>query len=162
MKDIFEIEVLDIDEKKTTLSEHKGKAIVVVNVASFDKEYTDTNYKELERLYQKFKKEGLVILGFPCNQFHHSERSTNQQIKEFCKKKNVSFPVFARIEVNGSDQDELFKYLKSKKEGQTGFSSISWNFEKFFINRKGEVVERLHPTKGWDDVEKAIKKILEK
>lgn len=133
MTDLYDIEVISIDGKKTTLAEHRGKVLLIVNVASrcgFTPQYSG-----LEALYRKHKHEGLVVLGFPCNQFGRQEPGTEAQIQEFCSTKyDVSFPLFAKIDVNGDNTHPLYRALR----GEDG-PKIQWNFEKFLVDRRGNV-----------------------
>ena len=133
MSNLYDVEVTTIDGKKTTLAEHRGKVLLIVNVASrcgFTPQYSG-----LEALYRKHKDEGLVVLGFPCNQFGKQEPGTEAQIQEFCSLKyDVSFPLFAKIDVNGDNAHPLYRVLR----GEDG-PKIKWNFEKFLVDRKGNV-----------------------
>lgn len=136
---IYDVKVKDIDGKEVSLKDYEGKVLLVVNVASrcgFTKQYAG-----LEALYQKYKDRGLVVLGFPCNQFGGQEPGTNAEIKEFCSTKfNVTFPLFDKIEVNGPNRHPLYVRLAGKDSPFPG--DIRWNFNKFLVNRKGEVVNR--------------------
>ena len=151
----------DIDAKEVKLSKFKGDVILIVNVASFCG--NTPQYTNLEKLYQKYHKQGFTILGFPANEFGKQEPGSNQEIKEFCSTKyHVSFPMFSKIIVKGEGIHPLYKYLTDKqKNPQTG-GDIEWNFAKFLVNRKGEVVARykagLDPANG--EVVKAIEKEL--
>ncbi|XP_033216888.1 probable glutathione peroxidase 2 [Belonocnema kinseyi] len=135
----------DIDGNVVSLSEYKGKVLIVVNVAS-NCDLTESNYKQLQALYQKYKEQGLRILAFPCNQFKGQEPGSSQEIKDFVKKYNVSFDMFEKIEVNGENTHPLWKWMKAQPNPAKSFSQdISWNFTKFVINRQGEVVARFTP-----------------
>lgn len=126
------------------LEKFKDKVVLVVNVASACG-YTP-QYKDLETLYRKYKDQGFVILGFPCNQFGEQEPANNEEIQTFCKSTyDVSFPVMAKIDVNGAGADPVYKFLKEKAPGILGTEGIKWNFTKFLINKKGEVVKRYPP-----------------
>lgn len=127
-----------IDGKDQPLSEYKGKALLIVNVAS--KCGFTPQYKGLEELYQKYKDRGLVVLGFPANNFMGQEPGTDAEIKEFCSLKyNATFPMFSKISVKGKDIDPLYQYLTT----QSGFDGdIAWNFNKFLVNKDGQVVAR--------------------
>jgi len=148
----------DIDGNEVSMDKYKGHVCIIVNVASkWGK--TDVNYKQLVELYTKYSEaEGLRILAFPCNQFGGQEPGTEQEIKEFAAKYNVTFDMFSKINVNGNDAHPLWAFLKAK---QTGFlvNAIKWNFTKFVVNKEGVPVYRSSPT---DDpipkVEEAIKK----
>ncbi len=136
---LLDIPVRDIDGRERTLSDFKGKAILIVNVAS-KCGYT-SQYDGLEKLYQQHKKEGLVIAGFPCNQFFGQEPGSNEEIKAFCRERyGVSFPMFAKLDVKGSDQHPLFKALTGDESSLPG--KVSWNFNKFLVNREGKLVAR--------------------
>jgi glutathione peroxidase len=133
MQDLYDVEVTTIDGKQTKLAEYRGKVLLIVNVASrcgFTPQYTG-----LEALYRKRKDEGFVVLGFPCNQFGKHEPGTEAQILEFCSTKyDVSFPLFAKIDVNGENAHPLYRLLR----GDDG-AKIRWNFEKFLVDRAGNV-----------------------
>ncbi len=144
--------VQSLDGKKVDLAQYQGKVVLVVNVAS--KCGLTPQYKALESLYQKYNGQGLVILGFPCNQFNGQEPGTAAEIRTFCSSKyNVTFPLMAKVEVNGSGTCDLYKYLKALQAKPKGPGEISWNFEKFVIGRNGEVVARFQPRTAPDAVE---------
>ena len=136
---IDKIAVNDIDHKATTFGAYAGKVRLVVNVASkcgFTKQYTG-----LEAIYEKYKDQGLVVLGFPCNQFGAQEPGTTAEIKQFCSLKyNVTFPLFDKIEVNGPKRHPLYAALAGKESPFPG--DITWNFTKFLIGRDGKIVKR--------------------
>jgi glutathione peroxidase len=133
-----------LDGKEVDLSQYQGKVVMVVNVAS--KCGLTPQYKQLQALYEKYEKDGLVILGFPCNQFLHQEPGTAKEIQKFCSVNyGVSFPLFAKIEVNGDGACPLYKHLTALETKPTGAGKISWNFEKLVIGRNGEVVARFSP-----------------
>jgi glutathione peroxidase len=136
---IYDIPVKDIDGKDTTLAAYKGKVVLIVNVAS--KCGFTPQYKNLEAVYEKYKGQGFVILGFPCNQFGGQEPGTDAEIKEFCTSKyDVTFPLFDKIEVNGAGQHPLYVALTGKTSPFPG--SIRWNFTKFLIGKDGKIVNR--------------------
>jgi glutathione peroxidase len=152
----------DIDAKDVKLSKFKGDVILIVNVASFcgnTKQYTS-----MQNLYEKYHKQGFTILAFPANEFGKQEPGSNQEIKEFCSTKyHVGFPMFSKIVVKGEGIHPLYKLLTDKeKYPQTG-GDIEWNFAKFLVNRKGEVVARFKAGQdpGTEEVVKAIEKELE-
>jgi glutathione peroxidase len=136
---LHETAVKDIDGKQTTLNAYKGKVLLIVNVASHCG-YTP-QYKELESVYEKYKDKGLVVLGFPCNQFGAQEPGTDAEIKQFCSSKyNVTFPMFDKIDVNGPNRHPLYTSLAGKDSPYPG--DIHWNFSKFLISRDGKILKR--------------------
>jgi len=141
MASLYDIEVRTIDGETQRLAAFRGKTLLVVNVASrcgFTPQYTG-----LEALYRKYKDQGLVVLGFPCNQFGRQEPGNEAEIQQFCATTyDVTFPMFAKIEVNGEREHPLYTFLKSRKTGLLGFDSIKWNFSKFLVGRDGEVIAR--------------------
>ena len=157
---IYDIAVKDIDGKDTTLAAYKGKVVLIVNVAS--KCGFTPQYKNLEAVYKKYKDQGFVILGFPCNQFGGQEPGTNEEIKTFCSRKySVTFPLYAKISVKGADQAPLYAYL-TKDTGAGIAGEIKWNFTKFLVDRNGNVVQRFEPevTPDSKEVIAAIEKQL--
>ncbi len=157
---IYNFKVNKLNGTPADLNEYKGKTIIVVNTAS--KCGLTPQYEGLEKLYQKYKDQGLVILGFPCNQFGKQEKGNSDEIQEFCQVNyGVSFPMFEKIEVNGKNAHPIYKYLKSKLSGGCFFgSSIKWNFTKFVIDKNGKPVKRFAPTTKPEKMEKFIKKII--
>ncbi len=136
--------VESLDGKQIDLSQYKGKVVMIVNTAS--KCGLTPQYAPLESLYEKYNSDGLVILGFPCNQFHQQEPGSADDIKTFCTTKyGVKFPVMAKVEVNGEGACPLYKYLKGLNTKPKGPGEVTWNFEKFIIGRNGEVVARIDP-----------------
>ncbi|MGH7738776.1 MAG: glutathione peroxidase [bacterium] len=130
-----------IQGRLMTLSQYKGKVILIVNVAS--KCGFTPQYKGLEALYQKYKSKGFVILGFPCNQFFHQEPGSAAEIQNFCRARyGVTFPLFAKIEVNGPNANPLYQFLKKAEPDPDGKLDIGWNFTKFLIDRKGRPIAR--------------------
>ena len=156
---IYDFTLPSIDGKPTPLSDFKGKVILVVNVASrcgFTPQYT-----ALESIYEKYKDQGFVILGFPANNFGGQEPGTNAEIKTFCSAKyNVTFPLYSKVSVKGDDQTPLYKYLTSANPSFAG--DIKWNFTKFLVDRNGNVVQRFEPqtTPDSPEVVAAIEKAL--
>jgi len=133
-----------IDGETVDLHDYEGKVVLIVNVAS--KCGLTPQYAGLQDLYQKYQDKGLVVIGFPCNQFGRQEPGTNAEVKQFCSTKyDVTFPMMSKIEVNGDDAAPLYKYLTSKEVGPADAGPISWNFEKFLIGRDGELVHRFSP-----------------
>ncbi|PET54929.1 glutathione peroxidase [Bacillus sp. AFS001701] len=156
---IYDFEVKDSKGEDVSLSKYKDKVIIVVNTASACG-YTP-QYKDLQALYEEYKEEGLVILGFPCNQFMNQEPGSNEEIQSFCELNfGVTFPVFGKIDVNGDKADPLFKYLSSEAPGIMGLKSIKWNFTKFIINKNGEVIERFAPQTNPQEMRSTIEKLL--
>jgi glutathione peroxidase len=144
--------------RNKSLGDYKGKVLLIVNTAS--KCGFTPQYEGLQSLYEKYKDRGLEVLGFPCDQFGHQEPGTNDEIKSFCQTNyGVSFPLFAKVEVNGVDAHPLYKLLKSKKGGLLG-DNIKWNFTKFLVDKKGNVVERYAPTTPPVSIEPEIEKLL--
>jgi glutathione peroxidase len=155
---LYDIEVVNKKQEKVKMEQYKGDVILVVNTAS--KCGFTPQFDGLEELNQKYKDDGLTILGFPCNQFGKQDPGSNEEIQEFCKLNyGVTFEMMSKIDVNGKDASELFKYLKKEKTGLLG-SDIKWNFTKFLIDRDGNVVKRFapkdEPSKMVDDIEKLI------
>ena len=141
-----------------SMSEYKGKTIIIVNTAS--KCGFTPQFEGLEKLYEKYKDQELVILGFPCNQFGKQEPGVGEEIQEFCQiNYGVTFPIFDKINVNGSDTHPIFKYLKSNLGGFLG-SSIKWNFTKFVIDKNGKPIKRFGPTTKPEDMESFIKFLM--
>ena len=136
---LYDIKLKDIDGKDTSLAAYKGKAVLIVNVASkcgYTKQYSG-----LEATYQKYKDQGFVVLGFPCNQFGGQEPGTNEDIKQFCSSKySVTFPLFDKLEVNGANRHPLYVALAGKDSPFPG--DIKWNFNKFLIGKDGKIVQR--------------------
>lgn len=137
-----QIKIQDIDGKETTLGAYSGKVLLVVNVAS--KCGLTPQYEQLQSVYQKYEKQGLQILGFPCNQFGAQEPGTPEEIKTFCASKySVTFPLFAKLNVNPPEQHPLYAELTGDKATFPG--KIEWNFGKFLIGKDGKVIKRFHP-----------------
>jgi len=136
--------VQSLDGKEVDLAQYKGKVVLVVNVAS--KCGLTPQYTALESLYEKYKGRGLVILGFPCNQFNGQEPGTAEEIRNFCTANyKVTFPLMAKVEVNGEGACDLYKYLKALDIKPKGPGKVTWNFEKFVIGRDGQVSARFQP-----------------
>lgn len=140
-----DISVQTIDGQTTTLAAHSGKVLLVVNVASqcgFTPQYAG-----LEQLYQRYKDRGFAVLGFPCDQFGHQEPGNEAEIAQFCSLTyDVTFPMFAKVKVNGADAHPLFTQLKKAAPGLLGSESIKWNFTKFLVDPTGQTVKRFAPT----------------
>jgi glutathione peroxidase len=145
MSSVYDFKAKTIDGKEQALSDYKGKVMLVVNTAS--KCGFTPQYQGLEALYRKYKDKGLVVLGFPCDQFGHQEPGDENEIRNFCSLTyDVSFPMYAKIKVNGDDAHPLYKHLKSEEKGFLGTSGIKWNFTKFLVDKNGKVVGRFAPT----------------
>jgi len=145
MASIYDFSARDIDGNERSLAEWRGKTLLVVNVASkcgFTPQYTG-----LEKLWREHRDQGVVVLGFPCDQFGHQEPGDEAEIKNFCSTSyEVSFPLFAKIEVNGEHAHPLYRWLKSEGKGILGSESIKWNFTKFLVDTEGQVVKRYAST----------------
>ena len=139
---LYDIPLKDINGKETSLKAYRGKVMLIVNVASFCG--NTPQYKGLESLYEKYKDKGLVVLGFPCNQFNAQEPGSNEEIKEFCTKNySVTFPMFDKLEVKGAQQHPLYKELSGKDSPFPG--DVKWNFGKFLVGRDGKIIKRIEP-----------------
>jgi glutathione peroxidase len=159
MATAYDFSATTIDGKTRKLADYKGKVLLVVNTAS--KCGFTPQYKGLEALYEKYKSKGLVVLGFPSNQFGQQEPGPDDEIAEFCEMNfGVTFPLFSKVDVNGDAAHPLFKYLTSTKKGLLGSEAIKWNFTKFLIGRDGNVVERYAPTTKPEDLEGDIERAL--
>jgi glutathione peroxidase len=141
MTSVYDFTVNDIDGKPRSLAEWRGKTLLIVNVAS--KCGFTPQYGGLETLWQDQRDQGLVVLGFPCDQFGHQEPGDDAEIRSFCTTQyDVTFPMFAKLQVNGEHADPLYKWLKSEGKGILGSESIKWNFTKFLVGRDGQVIRR--------------------
>ncbi|MBK5074065.1 glutathione peroxidase [Budviciaceae bacterium CWB-B4] len=159
LNQLFSIPLLNIHGETKSMGDFMAKAILVVNTAS-ECGFTP-QYQELEQLWQRYSAQGLMVLGFPCNQFGQQEKGSNQEIEAFCQLNyGVSFPMFAKVEVNGSDAHPLFRYLKSQAPGLLGHQAIKWNFTKFLISDEGRRVERFAPVTKPLTLEDKIVRIL--
>jgi glutathione peroxidase len=159
MAGVHEFSAKTLDGKDQPLSDYAGKALLVVNVAS--KCGFTPQYKGLEALYRKHKDAGLVVLGFPCDQFGHQEPGDEAEIRNFCSLTyDVTFPMFAKIEVNGAGAHPLYRYLKKEATGLLGTEAIKWNFTKFLVDRSGKVVKRYAPTDTPESLEKDVAAVL--
>jgi glutathione peroxidase len=155
----YDFEAENISGETIFMSKYKGKTVVIVNTAS--KCGLTPQYEGLENLFQKYEARGLVILGFPCNQFGNQESGNSEEIQEFCQVNyGVSFPMFNKVDVNGDNAHPLFKYLKSKLGGGILGSKIKWNFTKFIIDKNGKPVKRFSPITKPEKMESTIKKLL--
>ena len=156
---IYDFNVTDIHGRHISLSKYRDKVLLIVNVAS--KCGFTPQYEGLEKLYRTYKDQGFIILGFPCNQFSEQEPGSDKEIFAYCTSTyNVSFEMFSKIDVNGENAVPLYKYLKKEQSGFLGTESIKWNFTKFLIDRKGNVIDRYSPSTKPSSIEKDIKKVL--
>ena len=156
---IYDFSAKSITGKEVSLSEYKGKVLLIVNTAS--KCGFTPQYKDLEAIYKKLGNDKFEILGFPCNQFAKQEPGTSDDIKNFCEiNYGVTFPLFEKIDVKGPNAHEIFRYLTTEKPGILG-GEIKWNFTKFLIDTKGNVVDRFAPTTSPSKIEKDIIKLME-
>jgi glutathione peroxidase len=141
----FDFSARDIDGGERALAEFRGRALLIVNVAS--RCGFTPQYRGLEALWRKHRDAGLIVLGFPCDQFGHQEPGDDAEIKQFCSLSyDVTFPLFAKIEVNGEGAHPLYRWLKKEQAGVLGTQAIKWNFTKFLVDRSGSVVRRYAPT----------------
>ncbi len=160
MPKLADIALKKIDGKAQKVGDYAGKALLVVNVAS--KCAFTPQYAGLEALYRRYRDKGFVVLGFPCDQFGHQEPGEETEIQDFCSANyNVSFPMFAKTEVNGDGAHPLYKAIKSAAPGLFGTPSIKWNFTKFLIDKEGRVVRRYAPTDRPEDLAKDIERLLD-
>lgn len=155
---IYDYKVKDMSNNEVSLSEYKDKVLLIVNTATgcgFTPQYTG-----LEAMYKKYKDKGFEILDFPCNQFLGQAPGTAEQIHTFCTSKyNISFKQFAKIEVNGKNEEPLYTYLKEQQKGFGG-SKIKWNFTKFLVARDGKIVKRFGPATTPEKIDKEVKKLI--
>jgi glutathione peroxidase len=159
MKDIYDFQVKTIDGQTATLEAYRGRVLLIVNVAS--KCGLTPQYAELEALYRQYRDRGFAVLGFPCNQFGHQEPGNESEIKNFCSLSyDVTFPLFAKIDVNGAAAHPLFQHLKSEKKGFLGTRAIKWNFTKFLVDKRGAVVKRYAPTVGPASIERDLSELV--
>ncbi len=157
---VYDFNVKDANGNEISLSDYKGKVLLIVNTAT-ECGFT-TQYSGLQALYEKYKDKGLEILDFPCNQFGNQAPGTAEEIGSFCTGRfGIAFKQFAKIEVNGGNESPLYTWLKAQKGG-IGGSKIKWNFTKFLLNREGEVVARHGSTKTPEALEKEIAKLIGK
>ncbi|XP_058082166.1 probable phospholipid hydroperoxide glutathione peroxidase isoform X2 [Magnolia sinica] len=156
---IHDFTVKDARGNDVDLSTFKGKVLLIVNVAS-QCGLTNSNYTELNQLYDKYKNQDFEVLAFPCNQFGSEEPGDNEQILDFvCTRFKAEFPIFDKVDVNGDNAAPVYKFLKSSKGGLFG-DSIKWNFTKFLVDKDGHVVDRYAPTTSPLSIEKDMKKLL--
>ena len=159
MASVYDFTVKDIEGKPVNLDRYRGKVMLIVNTAS-ECGFTP-QYKGLEAMYQKLHDKGLEVLGFPCNQFGGQEPGGEKEIAQFCELNyGVTFPMFAKVDVNGDNAAPLYKYLKSEKPGLLGSEAIKWNFTKFLVDRDGNVVKRYAPNDTPESIAKDVEKAL--
>jgi len=156
---LYDIDVTLIDGTPVRMDAWRGKTMLIVNVASRCG-YTP-QYEGLERLYRRYRDRGLVVLGFPCNQFGRQEPGTPEEIQEFCTREySVTFPLFSKIDVNGDEAHPLFKFLKSAKKGILGSQTIKWNFTKFLVGADGDVLKRYGSVDSPEKISADVEKLL--
>ena len=159
MSDIYKFECKNAEGEVVSLSDYKNRLLLIVNTAS--KCGFTPQYEGLNNLHLKFKDKDFSVLGFPCNQFGKQEPGTNKEIQEFCSLNfQIEFPVFAKIDVNGPKADPLYQYLCETKPGLLGSKKIKWNFTKFLVDQKGNVVSRFAPNTKPEDIEKEIEALI--
>jgi len=159
MTTAYDFTARTIDGEEQALTAYRGKTLLIVNVAS--KCGFTPQYKGLEALYRQYHDRGLVVLGFPCDQFGHQEPGDEAEIRDFCSLTyDVTFPMFAKIEVNGPGTHPLYQWLKSEKSGFLGTEAIKWNFTKFLVDREGHVVRRYAPTDTPEKIGKDLELLL--
>jgi len=156
---IYDFNVKTLTGQKIALSTYKGKVLLIVNVAS--KCGFTPQYKGLQTLYELYHDRGFEVLGFPCNQFREQEPANEKEIQQFCTLNyGVKFPMFAKIKVNGDDAHPLYRYLKKEQPGFLGTKSIKWNFTKFLVDRKGDVIKRYGSMTKPEEIASDIKALL--
>lgn len=155
----YDVEVETLDGTRTTLEDYREKVLLIVNTAS--KCGFTPQYSGLEKLYREHRDAGLLVLGFPCNQFMHQEPGDAAEIREFCSLNyDVSFPLFAKIDVNGPDTHPLYQVLKRAQKGLLGSEGVKWNFTKFLVGRDGRVLGRYAPNDTPESLAAPIRKAL--
>jgi len=159
MANVYDFEAATLHGAAQPLADYRGKTLLIVNVASACG-YTP-QYAGLEALYRKYQDRGFVVLGFPCNQFGGQEPGTADEIATFCNSRyDVTFPMFAKIDVNGAHAHPLFEHLKHEKPGAFGTKGIKWNFTKFLVNGRGEVVERYGSSTTPEQIDADVARLL--
>jgi glutathione peroxidase len=159
MPNVHDFRATTIDGEERSLADYRDKTLLVVNVAS--KCGFTPQYEGLEQMYRRLRDRGLVVLGFPCDQFGHQEPGDEEEIKDFCSTRyDVSFPMFAKIEVNGKNTHPLYRHLKHEAKGLLGSEAVKWNFTKFLVDGKGRVVRRYASTDKPDKIEKDVETLL--
>ncbi|SDY05920.1 glutathione peroxidase [Evansella caseinilytica] len=158
METVYDFHAKLANGQEKSLKEYEGKVLIIVNTAS--KCGLTPQFAELQELYDKYREQGLEILGFPCDQFNNQEFADIEETMQFCQRNyGVTFPMFAKIDVNGKNEDPLFSFLKGQKNGLLS-KSIKWNFTKFLVDRSGNVAERYSPTTKPGKIESDLQKLL--
>ncbi|UII54540.1 glutathione peroxidase [Cytobacillus spongiae] len=156
---IYQFEADKVNGEKVSLQDYEGKVLLIVNTAS--KCGFTPQYKGLQELYETYKDQGFEVLGFPSNQFMNQEPGTEAEIQEFCQLNfGVSFPLFAKVDVNGKDAHPLYNYLTVEAPGMLGVKAVKWNFTKFLIDRNGKVIKRFSPNTKPEELKDDIEKLL--
>ena len=156
---VYDFTATLLNNEEVSLKQYAGKVLLVVNTAS--KCGFTPQYEQLQTLYERYKNEGFVVLGFPCNQFMGQEPGDRMEIDHFCKLNyGVTFPVFAKVHVKGEEAHPFFRYLTEQAPGVLGSKAIKWNFTKFLVDRKGQVVKRFSPQTKPFDLEEDIRALL--
>lgn len=157
---IYDIPVTTIDGETITLEHYRGKVLLIVNVAS--KCGFTPQYAGLEALYRRYRDRGFAVLGFPCDQFAHQEPGNEEEIRKFCSLTyGVTFPLFAKIAVNGPDTHPLYRFLKQARPGLLGSEAIKWNFTKFLVGPDGRVLKRYGPADTPESLEHELRRVLD-
>lgn len=158
MTNIYQFEAELLEGENKSFSDYEGKVLLIVNTAS--KCGFTPQFAGLEKLYEKYNNQGFEVLGFPCNQFGGQDPGSNEQIGEYCQRNyGVKFPMFAKVDVKGPEAHAIFRYLTNNSKGILG-NGIKWNFTKFLINKKGDVINRYAPTTKPEDIQKDIEAAL--
>ena len=156
---IYDYSVKDKNDNEISLGEYKGKVLLIVNTAS--KCGFTSQYEGLEKIYEKYKEQGFEVLAFPCNQFGAQEPGSQEEIQSFCSLNfGTQFPIFKKIDVNGSSATPLYEYLKKEAPGIMGTKAIKWNFTKFLVDKEGKVVKRFAPKDKPEELSADIEKLL--
>ncbi|MDU0114461.1 glutathione peroxidase [Psychrosphaera aquimarina] len=159
MSKFYQLNATSLQGQKIDMNDYKDKVVLIVNTAS--KCGFTYQYEGLQKLHEQYKDQGLVILGFPCNQFGQQEKGDASEISEFCQiNYGVDFQMFEKIDVNGDNEHPIYSFLKQQKSGFLGSKKIKWNFTKFLINRQGQVVDRFGSTTKPQKLESKIKSLL--
>jgi glutathione peroxidase len=159
VSEIHNFEVTSIDGERFSMDRYRGRTLLIVNVAS--RCGMTPQYAGLEALYRRFRNRGLIVLGFPCNQFGRQEPGSAQEIDTFCRENyDVTFPMFTKVDVNGANAHPLFRFLKSQKRGLLGTEAIKWNFTKFLVDAQGNIVARFAPRETPEQLEPQIERVL--